>query len=501
MNIKISYKLTILFLVVVGLFLRLWHIEFGLPHSFHADEPEIAELAIKYTYEIRDVVKNNNWYKLIPISFVYGTVPTYFNTFLTMAFSKSLGILNIPFKKHHIYIFLRSVNAVLSFVIVPVIAYLYYKLFKNKTGALITFALLALNWKLIVHAHYINVDIFQTIFLALSFLTLYLYYERGPDNKYTVLTGILFGLAVGTKITTLIGLPLYFYVFLAKKDPRGLFGFFFVIVATFMATNPFSMIFATDFAFRIYTMFTKEAGMVFDSVDSGLFKYLFALSFTVTLPVLLLSLYGKLKTKCNPFHKFLIGYVVVYLIFFSLQSRRVDRWLLPIIPIIILYASHALVELKKYWWVIVFGLYCYYPFLLLQQFKKHTPKSEAYLWMRDNVAPSLNKLSYTEEGLDPMNKLPGMRVVRMEVYSEQNAHYFMPENADGYDYVVTASKPMSNHKRSEVREAYPFYYERWNAWENNLHDPTKWELVKDFTLPKPNLVNLSDIHIYKNLSL
>ena len=55
----------------LGLFFRLYHIEFGLPHSFYADEPEIAEPAIKYTYEFKDVVTNNNFYKLIPVSFVY----------------------------------------------------------------------------------------------------------------------------------------------------------------------------------------------------------------------------------------------------------------------------------------------------------------------------------------------------------------------------------------------------------------------------------------------
>ena len=49
-----------LLITFIAVYLRLHHINFGLPHSFHADEPEIAELAIKYTYEIRDIVKNNN---------------------------------------------------------------------------------------------------------------------------------------------------------------------------------------------------------------------------------------------------------------------------------------------------------------------------------------------------------------------------------------------------------------------------------------------------------
>src|SRR3989338_5317880 len=142
----ISKKPAIFFLVVLtalGLFFRLYHIEFGLPHSFHADEPEITEPAIKYTYEFFNIIRNNDWYKLIPVSFVYGTFPVYFFTVFTMAFSKSLNILNVAFDKTSIFIFLRIVNSTVSFLIVPIGTLLYYKLFKDKLGALISALFLA----------------------------------------------------------------------------------------------------------------------------------------------------------------------------------------------------------------------------------------------------------------------------------------------------------------------------------------------------------------------
>src|SRR3989344_6028620 len=117
--LNINKQLVLLFLIIgsIGLFFRLYHIEFGLPHSFHADEPEITEHAIKYTYEFFNIIRNNDWYKLIPVSFVYGTFPVYFFTVFTMAFSKSLNILNVPFDKTSIFIFLRIVNSTVSFLI------------------------------------------------------------------------------------------------------------------------------------------------------------------------------------------------------------------------------------------------------------------------------------------------------------------------------------------------------------------------------------------------
>ena len=499
---------------VLGLYLRFYHIEFGLPHSFHADEPEIVELAIKYTYEIRSIISNNEYYKLIPISYVYGTFPAYFFTGVNMFFSKILNIFNFSFDKTTLYIILRSVNLILTFTIIPAIVWLSYKLFKNKKAWITAFILLALNWKLIVHAHYINTDIIVALLLTLSFLTFLDYHNSKNDTKYTVLTGILFGLAVGTKITALITLPAYIYVFLVKKDYRNIFGFLFTIFAVFMATNPFSIIFANDFAFRIYTMLFKEAGMTFDSVNYNPFKYIGALSWIATLPVFIMSLYGKyyvLKHKRNPFHIFLISNVFIYLIFYSVQSRRVDRWVLPILPVVILYASYAwavlsskiIKPLKLGLEAMILGYYLFFPLLLLFQFQRYTPKAQAYLWAQNNLPVYITNndytLVYTEEGLDPLNKLQGTKVIKYEVYGSENAQFFMPEDPMNYEYVILSSRPMENFKKPEIRKAFPFYAQKWDSFEYTVN--SNFKLIKTFSLPKPNLIPLSNVYIYEKKEL
>ena len=60
---------------------------------------------------------------------------------------------------------------------------------------------------------------------------------------------------------------------------------------------------------------------------------------------------------------------------------------------------------------------------------------------------------------------------------------------------------MANFKRPEIQKAYPEYVKRWQAFESELMDPSKYELVKTFELPKPNLIPLSDVYIYKNIEL
>lgn len=510
---KWPYTFLMCAILCAGLYLRLYHIEFGLPHSFYADEPELAEPAVKYTYELRNIIKENSFYKLIPISFVYGTFPVYLYTICTMFFSKIMNLMQISFDKSSIYIFLRITTSLSSILIPLLLVLLSRNLFGRTKTALIVLLLTAFNWKLIVHAHYLNADLIQTILITASLWAFHRYYLKNSDTKFTLLTGIFYGLAIGTKITTLITLPLYLYVFIKKRNYRELTAFLFVIFGVYMLSNPFSFILANNFAFRIYTMFFKEGGMVFDSVDTSAFKYLSALLYMANPVVLLISSYGissSLKEKkVFDFHVFLILHLVIYLAFFSLQSRRIDRWLLPILPIVILYASLGFDilsnNMKKLFFipffVLFFGSYLYFPYLLLHQFARNTPRSEAYQWMQQNLNPSKNKLVYTEEGLDPMNKLEGARVIKMQVYSSENAQFFMPQHTDGYHYVIISPRPMENYKRTEVRQAYPFYYEKWKVFEENLQNEEKFRLYKQFVLPKPNLIPLSDILIYENLSL
>lgn len=513
MKINKKQKLLLLLIILLGGFLRFYHLNFGLPQSFRADEPEIVEFAIHYTFQFRDIIQNNNYYKLIPISYVYGTFPNYFFTLVIMGASKAHNLLNVEFPKENMYLLIRGIHAFLSLSLVLIGAKLYKKVFKNQGGVILSALFIALNWKLIVHGHYANSDLLITFLLTLSFIPLYAYYRKEkPSTLLTVLAALLFGLALGSKITILITLPLFLYIFVTKKDYKGLLGFILVTSLIFLITNPFSLIFSNDFLLRIMEMATKESGMVFDSIDSSKFKYISALFYTATPLLTLLSfvgMYKKVKEKAElPIHVFLIGHVAFYLAFFSLGTRRVDRWLLPILPIIILYASYGLYKINEalnpkvriILTTVVIASIAYFPLLLLTQFGRQTPKSEAYLWMRDNIEHLSTKLIITNEGLDPMNKLKFSTTVLYPVYTSEGAQFFAPPVPTAYDYVVLSSRPMENFKRNEVREQFPTYVERMEKFESSILNPNNFRLINSFTLTKPNLIPLSDIYIYENVN-
>ncbi len=515
-------KLNIISLIAIctgALFFRVYYINFGLPHSFYADEPEFTELAIKYAYQAKEIIKNNNYYELIPISYVYGTFPVYFLTAALMLFSKILNLLNIGFDKATIFIFFRILMAAISLGVIYLTALIAKKSFnlgENNRSFLGFFTLsvvflAGLNYKFIVHAHYVNADLILTFLLLLSFYFAYLY-SQNASNKNLILMGTIFGFAVGTKITALISLPLFLFLIIKKRDIVGIAGFIFSTLFTFILSNPFSFIFFGDFSYRIFSMLSKEGGIVFDSVDSSPIKYIFALIDMTTWPILLLSFFGIYasikKSNDNYFNLFLISNVFFYLIFFSLQSRRVDRWLLPIVPIVLIYGAYGFTELlnklnskviKLIFVTFVVGIYMFNPILLLTQFQRWTPKSAAYLWANSNLPETATKLVYTEEGLDPMNKLGFVNVKQFNVYESEGAALFYPEDPYKFDYVIISSRPMENFKRKEVANKYNYYSQAWEQFEKTIEDSSKFELIKDFTVTKPNLIPLSDVFIYKQI--
>jgi len=59
---------------------------------------------------------------------------------------------------------------------------------------------------------------------------------------------------------------------------------------------------------------------------------------------------------------------------------------------------------------------------------------------------------------------------------------------------------MSYYKNEVVKQKYPIYFKRWNEFEISLFNSKDFEMIKEFTLTKPNLTNLSDVYIFKNLN-
>jgi 4-amino-4-deoxy-L-arabinose transferase-like glycosyltransferase len=508
---KVPKNTKILILIfVVGIIFRLWHIDFGLPYHTHNDEPELVELAITPAVEFKRVFLENNLDLLKPSSFIYGTVPSYLIFPVLAGYSQIAQGLNLSFNKADLYLISRAFTAVTSLLVIWATWKMYKTLLGNK-GALMAAAITALNWKLIVFGHFVNSDIYLTIFTTLL-LMFFLSYLENKKIKNILLAGIFLGLAVGTKITGAILIPMLLYVFLTKKDWKGLAYFSLAGIVSFSLTNPFSITYFSEFTGRILRMKTQEAGMVLSSVSDNPIRYLLSTGYIATPLVALMALYGKWKALKQEQrltqHIFLIGCVITYILFFTLTGKRqTDRWMLPIVPIVIVYASFGISQIlnklnrfkKAIVLVTLLASISYFPILLLFQFKSNTPKVEGFLWAKENITETSTKLIIEESKNSVFGKLPNSEIYMFNVYESKGALEEMPPNTKGYDYIIIASKTMLNHKKPYVIEHFPEYSKKWNTFENNLNNKEKYEKVVEFALPKPNIITLSNITIYRNL--
>lgn len=492
-------------IILIGLFFRLWHVDFGLPHYFHNDEAEIVELALTPSIRLKQTFIEGGYKNLEPNSYVYGTFSSYLLIPLLSVINQVGQFLGSTFVKADFYLAARIFTATLSSILILFTAKTYETLFKDKLGFYLALLLTALNWKLIVFSHFVNTDIYLTLLVSGMIFFLISYFQNKKAHLL-YLSAIFFGLAVGTKITALISVPLILYIFISENKVKKFFVFTGISLLSFAISNPFSIINYNELLQRIVQMRTREAGVVFSSVNENPFKYVVALAFISTPLVFLSSIYGAAKSKINKYHIFLIGHVLLYVAVFSFGKRRTDRWLLPILPIAIIYASYGISKIKehlnkqlyKLGLIVIILSYLYLPLLLLFQFRSQTPKSESYLWAKNNISESSTKLIITETGNSPYLQLDNSEVYDFNVYESRGAQNEYPPKTEGIDYVILASKPMTYFKKPYIKKTYPDYYQEWYMFEDKLKS-NGFKLVKSFELPKPNIITLSDMYIYKNL--
>ncbi len=503
---KIKKALLITFLIAI--IFRLWGINFGLPYYFHNDESEIVEPVLTAAFNIKSIFLEGDIKLLKPTSYVYGTSINYTLIPIITIIKKGAILLGANLDKANFYLFARISIALLTTLMILFVSKSTKEIFDNKKTALISAILIALNWKIIVFSHFVNSDIFLT-FLTTGFYFFSIKYLQTSKNKFVLWSGIFFGLAVGTKITSLIAAPAALYMFYSKKNFKALVLFGITAITAFVISNPFSILDFSGYSNRVISMFTKEAGTVLSSANDSIFRYIGSINYLSTTLVFLLFLLGyKFQYgKNKPINIFLGLNILLYVVFFTLGSeRRTDRWMLPILPIVLIYAAHAINtilgfkkgSMKKPIIAIVFMLYLYFPITLLFQFKREIPKYNAYVWAKENVGENESILVITETGNSPFNDLENAEVFNPNMYESKKGHEELPPSVIGYNYVITASKPMDVHHNKYIKKKYPEYFQNWNNLEKTLNNTNVFEPVKKFGLKGKNIITLSEMSIYKN---
>ena len=366
-----------LLLIILGAFaLRIWGIDFGLPHIYHTDEWFEVKRALKLgvgVFDFERVAKGGYFYLLFVEYGIYYLV------------LKVLGIIksgdDFLFKffqdPTNIWLIGRTTTAIIG-TLNCWFVYLLGKHTVSKSVGLFAALFMAVHLIHVQSSHYITVDVPLTCLITISFLIMC---WKSSDQKFTILhyslLGLFFALAVMTKITAaVLFFPLLFFHYTTlKSESSGLSwsSYFFdlrlicfclVFAAVFLFGNPGIVIEwkgVFRFALSFFDFAKDQSGLdlgstalpwPYDRRESIAQYYLNALFPWYYLFFSILTLTGLILAFRNNFSKniLFVSFIIPY-IYFLLSSKSpvhvFGRYLLPIMPILYYYAAVSLTFLQK----------------------------------------------------------------------------------------------------------------------------------------------------------
>lgn len=346
--LKNNYLIVVIMLL--GLFLRVWGIDFGLPSQFHQDEPIVVNHALAYgTGDL-----NPHFFNIPPMAsyilfLLYGI---YF--FIGMAFGIFSGADNFAFNflkdPSIFYIIGRIGLGIIPGLLCVIFVYIFAKnIFSKKTGlySALIMSVCCLN---IINSHYAYVDTVMVMFVLLAYNGIFRMI-RVPALRNYIIAAIFLGLAIGAKYNAaLLGLPFLAHLFIirSEKSPYGkaifsksLWLSFFAAIFVFIAVNPFAILAHGEF----WASFKQQAAATW---VMGWWHHLsYSLKEGISLPVLLFGIIGLLIVMFKEREKGIVfvSFPIIFYPILVFYSQPFSRYVLVLVPFLSIGVAYFIFEI------------------------------------------------------------------------------------------------------------------------------------------------------------
>jgi 4-amino-4-deoxy-L-arabinose transferase-like glycosyltransferase len=390
---RFNSALFVIFLIAI--ILRLIGIRWGLPNSHHYFSYHPDEILIIGAASNVDIFHLHLDTKFYNYGSLYIFIVSLLNT-LALAW----GLINggpAYISLANMILVGRIASAVMGGATV-LIVYQIAKNLYNEDVAKASAFLLAIAPLHMVHSHYTAVDVPTTFFLTLSFLFSVLLLNKGKDI-YFLWGGLFAGFATATKYNALlISLPLFYLLFKKGFSYKRLFLLGFGIVAGFIVGCPGSILnypkFKNDFLYELRHTRLGH-GDLFVNTGPGWLYNLRTLFFTLGIPLFLALVLGLLVALISHSQGDLLifSFLIPYYLLISFSNVRFARYLIPLLPFIIIFASRPFFPAKKNLFreiaIFTFILISIYTSLLsvayLRSLTGSDPRDLAGDWLRSNL--------------------------------------------------------------------------------------------------------------------
>ena len=324
----------ILIIIMIGLILRIWGLNFGLPYQFHQDEPIVVNHAL--AYGAGDL--NPHFFIIPPLAsyILFGFYVLYFFIGSICGMFSGVEEFSLSFFRDPapFYIIGRVILGTLPSILSVYLTYKMALRFFSKKVALYASLVMAVTFLNVINAHYAYTDNLLVLFVILSFISM----ARLIDNKSSInyaVTGLAVGLAVATKYNALLlAAPfLIAHIIGGRREGRGNFVdinvliFAGMAVFTFIICNPYSILDAGFF----WESLTHRIRGGYRGVGHHLTYSLFEGAGKASVILGIIGLVGFLK---KDFKKaiFIISFPALFYIHLVFKSQPFPRYALPLIP-------------------------------------------------------------------------------------------------------------------------------------------------------------------------
>lgn len=505
-------KYTIILYLLLGgaLLVRIIGLDWNLPHSMFAPNEFDEYYTVKIALRVLRGRSFNPGSFMWPSLYFYIQAFAYGNYSFWMLLIGSLQSLN-DLTVRQVYLVGRFTTVLFGVGNVLLVYLIAKRMYSKKVGLL---AALFLSFSLL-HIRYSRVirpDIPMAFLVTLSFLFIYLIYEKGKTRDY-VLAAIFTGLSTGTKYTGIILIAVIFLAHLlhiadSKKGVRKIFldkRLFLVaglVVLTFFLSTPYGLV---RFAKLQRTVVGWSSGGLSEvtanqpaEVNSWFYYITHSLEHSLGYPLAIFSLaaiaYGIFAHRKKDI--LLISFPLLYYFIIGSFTRHGDRYILPIVPFLTIIAAMFLVRIVSrvpfsenrrsvVLAITAFALVFFPGIKAIRYAQLMTEKGtrlEAKDWVKDNI-PRGKRIAYEFY-------FPHFSGYKMENIYTIGVHPF-EWYEDRFDYIIVNSGRYQRYFKTSLKQ--------YQTVRHNYEDiEARGELVKQFD-PSPFSPNNPNpaVKIYK----
>ncbi len=463
-------KWVILFLLFALLvYTRFVNLPWGLPYPFHPDERNIAMAVSEISF--RKIYSPNFW--------SYGGFQINLGHAIVLVLKFFDGDLDTPIGFQEAVISLRLISAIASVLTVLFAYQILRKVFevKNKILLLLPFVF---SPALIQFAHFGTTESVLMLFYTwLVYESLLFIKNKITLKHFVVISSIVSGLAVATKVSSIIfvSLPIIALLYSAKSYKKRILDWTRIIIITLLGTTFVGIVFSPHYLFywqnflgslfyerslvtsQLPIFYTRQ---FFETVPI-VFQFKNIFPYALGLPVFVFFAIGFLILPFNKTYNFLRFAFLLYFLPNAFLFTKWTRFMAPAMPLMILMANLTILQVAKlthdriinwkYFVFYVLIVICIIPGIaFLSIYTNPDIRLTASSWINKNIPNDSYILSETANVVDlPVDGKSFQQNIQFDFYNldqDPKLQTELKNHLDSADYVFIPSRRVfANHSK------------------------------------------------------